>query len=606
MPGRGRGRGRGRGGRGRGRRGYGRGNSRQAAAAASASDVTTTATPEEMERSPHLLFTVKDSTFDQHLATQETNRNIYLASLQVLLKSGVDIPQGSKVRALAAAWARKDHTLAQSLLAESDHFTLAEVLKALMMLDAGRQVREKERRLRQLQIMIQDKGKVRPKKMSKVKSDIDNLNKTKPKLGSVSGALSRHIQRWVRGLSASELEFYALRFPKEPWKKIADICHLNPKKDFPGCPWFLPHCFGEPAPQDSLVARCASMSAANINEIVQNTDVPYTHIKQFVTSLTPESKARIAEYEKKVDTLLWYYEELRGDEVDLAICRRILHGEKVTLPTGKLLERMLLLKMTNSSSPVLEALIPEAEKRLKNMKLSLEAPVAILGDRSPSMDVAIRTSTIIAGIMTAITDAKLSFFSNKDYVPESLPKTISEVLEMASKLKTDGSTAPAASLWPYYERKEIIKTFVMVTDEEENCECNYFGKDNSIKFRFLPLFKKYRDEVYTDVKLVFISFLHRQHAEGQMVRELRREGIHPMQFTFDGHRPDLTKLDTILGLLYTATDEFRAEVECAAGKMAPFVAPKTAGAPTTASAPPKLLDEPEATDESKMQAATES
>ena len=57
----------------------------------------------------------------------------------------------------------------------------------------------------------------------------------------------------------------------------------------------------------------------------------------------------------------------------------------------------------------------------------MEAPVAILGDRSPSMDIAIKTSTIIAGLLTAITDAKLSFFSNKDYVPEKIPKTITEV-----------------------------------------------------------------------------------------------------------------------------------------------------------------------------------
>ena len=42
---------------------------------------------------------------------------------------------------------------------------------------------------------------------------------------------------------------------------------------------------------------------------------------------------------------------------------------------------------------------------------------------------------------------------------------------MATTLKIDGSsTAPAASLWPYYERKEVIKTFIVVTDEEENCD----------------------------------------------------------------------------------------------------------------------------------------
>ena len=43
-----------------------------------------------------------------------------------------------------------------------------------------------------------------------------------------------------------------------------------------------------------------------------------------------------------------------------------------------------------------------------------------------------------------------------------------EVLDMALRTTADGMTAPAASLWPFYEKKEVVKTFVIVTDEEEN------------------------------------------------------------------------------------------------------------------------------------------
>ena len=65
---------------------------------------------------------------------------------------------------------------------------------------------------------------------------------------------------------------------------------------------------------------------------------------------------------------------------------------------------------------------------------------------------------------------------------------------------------------PYYDAKEVIKTFVMVTDEEENAD----GKiaDGSA-MRFFELFMKYRAEVYP-AKLVFISFLSHQHAQGEM------------------------------------------------------------------------------------------
>lgn len=45
-----------------------------------------------------------------------------------------------------------------------------------------------------------------------------------------------------------------------------------------------------------------------------------------------------------------------------------------------------------------------------------------------------------------------------------------QVLHLATTINTTGATAPAASLLPYYERKEVVKTFVVVTDEIENTQ----------------------------------------------------------------------------------------------------------------------------------------
>ncbi len=39
---------------------------------------------------------------------------------------------------------------------------------------------------------------------------------------------------------------------------------------------------------------------------------------------------------------------------------------------------------------------------------------------------------------------------------------------MAVSIEADAATAPAASLYPFYTRKEVVKTFIIVTDEEEN------------------------------------------------------------------------------------------------------------------------------------------
>ena len=43
-----------------------------------------------------------------------------------------------------------------------------------------------------------------------------------------------------------------------------------------------------------------------------------------------------------------------------------------------------------------------------------------------------------------------------------------QVLQLAVDTQAGGGTTPAASLWPYYQKKEVVKTFIMVTDEEEN------------------------------------------------------------------------------------------------------------------------------------------
>lgn len=91
-----------------------------------------------------------------------------------------------------------------------------------------------------------------------------------------------------------------------------------------------------------------------------------------------------------------------------------------------------------------------------------------MGDRSGSMDVAIRTSTIIASLLTAITNARLVFFNTENMEPKKMPTNIEEVLEMAVSIEADAATSPAASLYPFYEKKELVKTFIIVTDEEEN------------------------------------------------------------------------------------------------------------------------------------------
>jgi hypothetical protein len=43
-----------------------------------------------------------------------------------------------------------------------------------------------------------------------------------------------------------------------------------------------------------------------------------------------------------------------------------------------------------------------------------------------------------------------------------------QVLKLAVDIKAGSATNPGVCLDPYYKAKEIIKTIIMVTDEEEN------------------------------------------------------------------------------------------------------------------------------------------
>jgi hypothetical protein len=200
-----------------------------------------------------------------------------------------------------------------------------------------------------------------------------------------------------------------------------------------------------------------------------------------------------------------------------------------------------------------------------NFKSSIPSPVAVLGDASSSMAVAVQTATIISSLLTAICSAKLSFFNNLNFYSKITPKNIEQVLEVASNTKALGSTAPAASLVPYYDNKEVIKTFIIVTDEEENTSAK--TKDGKM-WKFYELFKQYRKDVYP-ASLIFISFLHSQHDMGQMYKEFIKDDFasEVQQFKFNRQQtPDLTKLDSILGIICSKSSEtfdgFIEKTEC--------------------------------------------
>ena len=91
------------------------------------------------------------SSFKQHYDAQCSNKQRYLAILLACQSTFVSFSDSSKAKALAAAWARKDYELAETLLEFPDEeFALKEVLTAVTILDSGRLHRATIKRIRLL------------------------------------------------------------------------------------------------------------------------------------------------------------------------------------------------------------------------------------------------------------------------------------------------------------------------------------------------------------------------------------------------------------------------------------------------------------------------
>ena len=510
----------------------------------------------------------KNASFEQHYEAQEKNRDKYLATALAFNEYSIEIIPNSRARSLAAAFARHDKDLIDFYLNKQKQFGLSDVVKASSILDSRRQKKAIEKKIERIE---KSSGKpVKAKRLGKLKNDINNLEKLRPKIETrsfgCSGAMARQIRKWTQKFTEKELEFFCLSLPTEPWKKLADIFHLNPRKDLQA-EWFLPYCFGEPLPKDSRIEKLKNMTENNVNELIKEYDnIPFSYLKKFANKLNEESKEKIALQQDKLDTIIWYYEDIACKKVDDVIKARLEKGDKIELGYGKLMERLLLLKDikegnklnhlnlkdSDSSESLFSLLISKAEDQLKNFKATIPSPVAVLGDASGSMEVAIRTSTIISSLLAAICQAKLTFFNDKNFESKLDPKDIKDVIQIAYTTRAHNSTAPAASLVPYYNKKEIIKTFIIVTDEEENA--NGTTADGKT-WRFYELFMEYRKNVYP-AQLIFVSFLNSQHSEGDMYRRFVRDNVEDvLQFKFDRSRPDLTKLDGILGSICSKSSE---------------------------------------------------
>ncbi|KAK5577852.1 hypothetical protein RB653_002800 [Dictyostelium firmibasis] len=381
---------------------------------------------------------------------------------------------------------------------------------------------------------------------------------------SLSGNVINIFKHFFKQVPRSTLEYFAYGQPKETWREIADLLHLGPKDLCDEIPWFLSVMFGGSAPTGTRVYEFekelknpSNFTKERAIELIKQFKPTYSFLRKNLPEslFDGEIKALVAEYEE-IEALIWWLNEL-SKEVGVIniIIKRISSGESLKkVSIGTLLEKSMGL---NQEDPLFQCLFPEIIKKMTELreKFVLPPPISIFGDKSGSMDVAIRLSNIISFIVSSLTPgAELSFFDTDD-VPSPIPvDTLENLFKLKDLVIASGGTDPGVSMFKLLSKKIVKNYIVVVTDEEEN---------GYSKGRFSDLFIQYRKEVAPNCKLVFISFIP-QYSEGQMVGELRSQGVDSsslIQIPFDGSNPDVSKIDGVLSSLSCESEQFKDQLD---------------------------------------------
>jgi len=501
-------------------------------------------------------ITDSSSMVDIYEYQDKTDKLQLMEELNYVIKNSI-LSQNTICNILACSIARKDSELSQFLLGLKE-YGLKEVLKTCFILDTERYVRQLEKRY----AILAKQSNFSNARLVSLKSKLESNKKLDGGMGKSAGFIlngtnAKFIRKnWVQTMSELDLEICAMGMPTRQWQRLADILHIK-KSDF-ALDWFLSYIYGNPAPENSMLNKFKRVLSNNLDltTFLKETNVPYDKIRYPIIEqkmyIPYDAKIFIGK-QLPVDKYIWYWEEINTPEVDEIAVQTINSQSGIDITYGKLMERILTIRNSGKYS-LYKTLLAIAEGRMTNMKMDI-GKVAILGDASASMQVAINTSMIVASALSNLCDAELRLFRTVDE-KLSTAKSAEDVIDMSQKYKAGNATAPAASLWPYYNSKQHIDTFIVVTDEEENT--THSGKstwsygrnvDTDKGYMFAPLFKKYLEEVNSNAKLVFISFTRtgvEGHMEGEIKNHIPSYDENMKVFKMDSIRPDLTKLDKII------------------------------------------------------------
>jgi len=474
-----------------------------------------------MEARETLLY---ENTLIDHFNQYNDNKNMYIdGCINILSNNNISktISINNKAKFLTVLLQNKEKLMWRSIL---QYLDLPEIVKACEILDSNRYARQ-----------LNKKNK-NSNRINQLNEGMNNLSLTSTKINMV--------KEWVRSLTDKQLIYRVLMFSMDQWKILADLTHLNPKKDF-ALEWFLPYCYGEVTTEGTIVEKIKNMNDNNFEQLYEEYNLSYQIIRLNLKTPSVRTKEIIARKED-INTLLWYWSEINHPSVNNILSNRLKEVDELNISYGKLVD--LLMKINDKE--LFNQVLRITENKLNEYNVSLEGPIAVLGDASASMEVAINTSSIITSLLCSLAKAELHLFKDVDIKIDNPPTTVREAINFAKEMRASNSTSPASSLYYYYSKKKVVKTFIIVTDEEENTGYDRMQSwyNSKLESFFAALYKKYCKEIYPS-KLIFISFT-KPNVDGQMIRALKDEMGNITEFVdvykFDVKNPDLNRLDLIL------------------------------------------------------------
>ena len=537
-------------------------------------------------------------TIKEHISHYSSDVEKYTSRINEAISNKLNINSAVKARILIAIWTHSSLMKEQGKRSSFDNIwdnwnmTASDVFKFVQLLDAPREARSIQYKLR----MWEDKKvPVKKGKVARLEATVKTLME-EDHPGNLTSSLAKRIRSWVNKIPADQLDFYILNFEETicRWKQLADLCHLK-ETDFQS-PYFLSVIFGKDVPVESRLYALKNINTDNFVHTVERYP-GITKQYSFLRKKIKSGELRLCAQNAKafagtapLGDLIWFYEELSSSsgitgvsELDSMISSRLDLNESIenenddraTFP-AKLIERIMMFMQKNKSFA--SKLIPYAEERLSILKVpeGEKYNIAILGDNSASMQVAVKTASIISGLLSIGLNAEVVFFNDKVNLSPlkdtsgrigKSPETVEEVLTVATKIDANNCTSPAAAMRHFYEDVERkIDLFIVVTDEEENTPCtlnsipttrgyrhHYYDcePDGIEYFNFAQLFRKYRYNINPKTKIMFISFLEKSTIKGRMVNSIEKNipGCVVKQYRLDGHLPDLSKFSELLGMV---------------------------------------------------------